>query len=428
MVVAGPATLSAINTIPLIQLDFLGICMLASNLSSGNCPGRSAWNVRKNCSTAFKGIPMTRHCTFSAFVLMLASAIPGPGFADGQPFAEDADPHERVYTLSNAAEGNQVLAFRRIGAGGFTAAGQFATGGTGTGGGLGNQGALALSRNERHLFAVNPGSNDVSVFRVDGNGLELLDRAGEEGVTPVSVAVNRNRVYEVNSGDDSIYGFRFDPAVGKLHPLPGSHWKLSGDGTGAAQISFDPEGDALVVTEKASNKITTFSLNGDGLPIASHSIDSAGTTPFGFAFGKRDRFFVSNAEGAEPERGTVSSYELEADGSVTLIDAEVASGQTAACWLATTPDGRLAFTADTPSNAISSFAIDRDGHLTLRHSKAAEENLPLDLAVSPDGTLLYSLNGGDNTIGVHRILPGGALQKRATIDGLPAGTTGLVVR
>jgi 6-phosphogluconolactonase (cycloisomerase 2 family) len=358
-----------------------------------------------------------------------ASLIP-VGFAGAEEshHGERNGAHETVYTLSNDPARNEVLAFRHRGGGHMEPAGRFATGGTGTGSGLGNQGALALSENERYLFAVNAGSNDVSVFRIRREGLELIDRASEEGVTPVSVAVAHNRVYVVNAGDDSIFGFRFDPHGGKLSPLPNSHQRLSGDGTAPAQISFDREGNALVVTEKATNKITTFSLNENGTPAERHVIDSAGTTPFGFAFGKRSQFFVSEAQGGAAGGATVSSYELLEDGTVRVIDGAVAVGQTAACWLATTPNGRIAFTADTPANTISSFAIDSNGNLSLLQTKAAEENRPTDLAMSSDGRMLYTLSGGDRSIGVYRIHRAGTLEKLDSLDALPAGVTGLTLR
>lgn len=360
----------------------------------------------------------------------LAAVVPANGRAASgeRSGGHESHPVETVYTLSNDANRNEVLAFQRYGRGTMQPAGHFATGGTGTGAGLGNQGALALSDSERYLFAVNAGSSDVSVFRVDNGGLELVDRVAEEGLTPVSVTVDHTRVYVVNAGDDSIFGFRFDPHAGTLRPLPGSHQRLSGSGTAPAQISFDLEGDALVVTEKASNKITSFALGRDGVPVARHVIESAGTTPFGFAFGKREQFFVSEAQGGAAGGATVSSYQLRDDGTVAAIAGEVAVGQTAACWLATTPNGRIAFTADTPANAISAFAIDSQGRPTLLQTRAAEENRPTDLAVSTDGQLLYTLSGGDHSIGVYRIRPGGALEKQAGVDSLPAGVTGLVVR
>ncbi|CAL1242004.1 lactonase family protein [Candidatus Methylocalor cossyra] len=354
-----------------------------------------------------------------------------PSFASADPGRLERhqnEPLETVYTLSNDATQNAVLAFRRDADGPMQPIGQFPTGGTGTGASLGNQGALALSDNQRYLFAVNAGSNDISVFRIQQDGLELVDRAVEAGVTPVSITVAHHRVYVVNAGDDSIFGFRFDPRAGKLSPIPGSHQPLSGTGTAPAQISFDRAGDALVITEKASNKITTFALNEDGTPANRHVTDSAGITPFGFAFGQRDRFFVSEAQGSAAGGATVSSYQLRDDGTVQPIDAEVAVGQTAACWLATTRHGRLAFTADTPANAISSFAIDAAGHLSLLQTRAAEEQQPTDLAVSADDQRLYTLSGGDHRIGIYRIRTGGALEKLESLDSLPASSTGLVVR
>ncbi|MGR9045828.1 MAG: lactonase family protein [Gammaproteobacteria bacterium] len=361
-------------------------------------------------------------------VFCLASLLPSIGFsaAEHDRYAQKA-PLETVYTLSNDANGNEVLAFQRYDHQ-MQPAGRFATGGKGTSSGLGNQGALALSKSGRFLFAVNPGSDDVSVFRIDKFGLELVDRAADEGQTPVSITVSHNRVFVANAGDDSIFGFKFDPYAGKLTPLPESYRKLSAEGTAPAQISFDHEGDALVITEKDTNKITTFTLNEDGMPEARHVINSAGITPFGFAFGKRSQFFVSEAQGGAANGATASSYELMQDGTVQLIDGAVAVDQTAACWLATTPDGRLAFTANTPDDSISTFAIDSSGHLSLLHNRAAEESRPRDLAISGDGRLLYTLSAGDNSIGVYRIRRSGTLEKRESLDNLPTAATGLVVR
>lgn len=354
--------------------------------------------------------------------LLLAAFTATPSFADG-------DKHfETVYTLTNSASQNEVLAFQRNKSGNMEAAGRFATGGTGTGSGLGNQGALALSDNERYLFAINAGSNDVSVFRINRNSLELIDHAAQPGIRPVSVAVSRNLVYVVNAGDDSIFGYQFNPVTGKLQALPNSHSRLSATGTGPAQISFDKDADHLVVTEKATNKITTFSLNENGIPFDRHVINSAGTTPFGFAFGKRNQFFVSEAQGGAANKASVSSYKLMEDGAVNLIDAAVPANQAAACWLVTTPNGRLGFITNTASNAISSYAIDPAGHLSLLQSKAAEEIRPTDLVMDHEGSMLYSLSGGSNSIGVYRVNKSGALNKLDTINALPAGVTGLIVR
>src|SRR6266481_5783349 len=100
-----------------------------------------------------------------------------------------------VYTITNQVAGNAVAVFARSADGTLTPAGSFATGGTGTGVGLGSQGAVTLSGDGRLLFAVNAGSNDLSVFGVRPNGLSLLSRTASGGALPTSVTVSRNVVY-----------------------------------------------------------------------------------------------------------------------------------------------------------------------------------------------------------------------------------------
>ncbi|WP_415879875.1 lactonase family protein [Methylomonas sp. TEB] len=355
--------------------------------------------------------------------LALAVTLLSPLVAEARPELYQ----ETAYTLSNTTA-NSVLAFRLNADGSMQPAGSYPTGGTGSGAGLGNQGALALSENRHYLFAINAGSNDVSVFRVRDNGLELVHRAAEPGLTPVSLTVAHDRVYVVNAGDDSIFGYRFNARSGRLYPLEQSYRKLGDDASGPAQISFDRDGDALVVTEKAGNKIVSFTLDNSGLPDEKHSLASAGNTPFGFAFGKRNRFFVSEAQGGAANGATVSAYRLHEDGSVQLLDGAVAVEQTAACWLTTTPNGKFAFTANTPASSISAFVIGRNGQLELLQARAADESRPNDLAVSDDGQHLYTLSNGDHSMGVYRIGAEGDLQAVSRLTTLPAGVTGLVLR
>lgn len=341
-----------------------------------------------------------------------------------------ASANDKLYTLSNDATSNAVYAYQHTAKNGFSIIGNYATGGKGAGAGLGNQGALAVSANDRYLFAVNAGSNEVSVFEIQKNGLKLLDTVADSGKTPVSIAVHDNLVYVVNAGDDSIFGYRFAPDTGTLTALTGSYQPLGGTGNGAAQISFNSTGTVLVVSEKASNQLASFHLDDSGIPQGSQSINSAGSTPFGFAFGKRDQLFVSEAQGggSNPNASSISSYASDDNGILTLIDGEVKSFQTAACWLVTTPNGRLAFTADTPANALSAYKIDFDGHLKLLQSKAAVANKPGDLAVSGDGDTLYSLNSGDHTLAAYQIKANGLLISGAIQTSLPTFATGLIVR
>ena len=114
-----------------------------------------------------------------------------------------------VYTLTNAVAGNSVAVFNRADDGTLSAGGQVATTGFGSGGGLGSQGALVLSKNGHWLFAVNAGSNDVSVFSATNGGLTLLSKTASGGVRPVSLTVHDDVLYVLNGGGvNNISGFR----------------------------------------------------------------------------------------------------------------------------------------------------------------------------------------------------------------------------
>src|SRR6266700_5301162 len=219
-------------------------------------------------------------------------AITGPAAATAARLAASAAAADgapgAVYTLMNLTSGNAVAVFARAADGTLTAAGTVATGGTGTGSGLGSQGALALRDNGRWLFAVNAGSNDVSVFAARGAELTLASRTASGGTLPISVTVHRNLLYVLNAGGDgNISGFSVG-TTGGLTPIPGSTRSLSGSNVGPAEVSFSPDGRRLVVTEKNTSLLDVYAVDANGAAGARTSFTSAGGTPFGFAFGQHD--------------------------------------------------------------------------------------------------------------------------------------------
>ena len=376
------------------------------------------------------------------FVLSLsviaASAAPlmsGVSEAEGRHRGYGAE--GAVYTMTNAPEGNEVLMFQRSAKGLLTPAGSFPTGGSGTGAGLGNQGALALSEGNRWLFVANPGSGTISVFRVRPDGLELVDLHPSGGQLPVSVTVDRSILYVLNAdggngGSDNITGFVVGHD-GSLSPLPGSTRPLSGPSTGPAQVSFTPDGLFLVITEKGTNLIDTFRVRNDGLASHFTSNLSEGPTPFGFAFGKRDLLFVSEAAGGAPEAGSMSSYEINRDGTLQAVNSVVPTTETAACWVVVTNDGRYAYTTNAGSGSISGYRIAFDGTIDLldpdgRTGVTGDGSGPIDMAISDNGRYLYTLNGGNNTIGAFRIASDGSLEPLPGAGGIPAAANGLAAR
>jgi 6-phosphogluconolactonase len=370
------------------------------------------------------------------FSIALSAVV---AFATNSALASESGTVGAVYTMTNDAAGNEVLVYDRLADGSLISyAGAYATGGLGSGDGLGSQGGVILSDNGRYLLVVNAGSDQISVFEVEKDGLVLTDTEPSGGVRPISVAIHNDLVYVVHAGGnvgnvDSVSGFRLDQH-GELESV-GASSLLSADATDPAQVGFSPDGKFLVVTEKATNSIDAWPLDKDGTVSDSDRVinPAAGTTPFAFGFGHRNQLFVSEVFGGAAGAGAVSSYTLNNDGTLPVIDGSVPNNQTAPCWLVVTKGGRFAFTTNTPDDSLSAYAIDFEGGIELvdangRTGEPGAGTNPLDMDLSDDGRFLYTLNIGNGTISTFRVMPDGTLEEISVMDGVPAGVNGLAAR
>ena len=343
---------------------------------------------------------------------------------------ENGSGNKRVYTLSNQVSGNSVMEYERSNDGMITFNASYPTGGTGTGGGLGNQGAVILGGDDEILLAVNPGSNSISSFKVTGNGLNLKSTVSSGGMRPVSITMNDDIVYVLNAGGSgNISGFKLGNND-KLTPIPNSMRPLSSATSGAAQISFVNEGKVVVITEKATNKIITYTINGMGVPGVMHSITSANATPFGFDAGKNGNIFVSEAAGGAPGASTLSSYDVSNNGTISLLDGPVGASQSAACWVVISDNGKFAYTTNTASNNLSSYDINKNsGAISVNTAIASTTGMgPIDAALNNNSKYLYVLNAGSHSIGVYAVANNGGLSIVQTLAGLPAGANGLAAK
>lgn len=375
------------------------------------------------------------------FALMLA-----------MPASADVD-HGKgaVYTMTNAENGNEVLVYDRASDGSLIFDVAVSTGGSGKvsepDDALGAQNPLILSPNHRFLFAVNAGSDTISVFRVRNKGLKLVDVVPSGGQFPVSLTLNVNLLYVLNAGGNgNITGFRVDDG-GHATPIPGSTRSLNAGGSNPpfflaspAQVGFSPRGDKLVVTVKGVHpvhQIHVFGVNRKGLPSARPVTTTSNTTlSFGFVFVGLDKLIVAepfgNSLGPDgqgndvappvPNRGAASAYQIRGNGSLASISTSVLNAQTATCWIAATTGRRFAYTTNNVSNTISSYKLGAGGSLSLIEEVAADTgNAPVDLAISPDGRYLYNVNAADGTVSIYEInRRDGSLVPLGAVGGLPA--------
>ena len=292
---------------------------------------------------------------------------------------------------------------------------------------------MILGHGNQFLFAVNAGSNQISVLRVGILDLTLVDVVASGGIRPISLALHENLLYVLNEGGTpNITGFTVGDD-GTLTPLPGSTQPLIG-GTAAdpAQVSFNPDGTLLVVTEKAGNRLNTYTVDENGLPSAPIDNASNGMTPFGFAFNNLGFLVVSEAFGGAPNQSAASSYSAAEDGTLSVISGSVPNSQTASCWVVTTNNGRVAFISNTGSGTISSYGIGSgDGTLNLINSVAGDtgaNSAPIDMALNNSSHFLYVLAGGLQSVVSFRVEFDGSLTLIDTDGGLPLGAQGIAAK
>src|ERR1700677_3611907 len=135
----------------------------------------------------------------SALIAAAATAAVA-GFAS-PAFASTAAPShsyggggDAVFVQTDNTAGNHIVAYQRAANGTLIQAGSYATGGLGgvLGGSVvdhtASQGSLTYDPRHSLLYAVNAGSNTVSVFAVRGDHLALRQVLSSGGRFPVSVA------------------------------------------------------------------------------------------------------------------------------------------------------------------------------------------------------------------------------------------------
>jgi 6-phosphogluconolactonase (cycloisomerase 2 family) len=339
-----------------------------------------------------------------------------------------------VFVMTNNATANEVISFGRTPDGQLVPGDHFRTGGRGSGGTgdpLQSQGSLQLSQDGSVLFAANAGSGTVTVFRVRGASLTLLDQADSGGSEPLSIAQNGNFVYILNgAAAGSVVAFKWDGR--KLRQIPNSTSFLSATSAGGSSVTISPNGKTLVVTERLTNNIDTFQIHADGTlgPIVVNTSKAPGV--FAASFAPDGAVLVSETGPANVTDGAaISSYSVTTNGTISAISQSVPTLGAANCWNAIAPNGEWVYVSNAGSDSVSGFTIGGGGTLTpigatvLGTNPAGSNNL--DIAVSSDSSFVYTLNSGAGTIGMFAIQNDGSLISLGEVDGLPkaAGFNGI---
>jgi 6-phosphogluconolactonase (cycloisomerase 2 family) len=127
--------------------------------------------------------------------------------------------------------------------------------------------------------------------------------------------------------------------------------------------------------------------------------------------------------------GSVSSYQVNGN-AFSVISPAIVNTQVAACWIAISNNGKFAYTTNAGSGSISSYAIADDGSLTLLNATAGltgAGSSPVDMAFSNNGSFLYALANGAHTITIFQMGADGSLNNLGTVS-VPVGVAGLAAQ
>ena len=339
--------------------------------------------------------------------------------------------------------------------------------------GLGSSNSLILSQDNSCLFAVNAGSNTISSFHVRTNSLSRVSVADSRGVFPVSLTEFANTLYVLNAGAaGSLAGFRVDncallpfgEVVSLQDLLAPTSFDTPAPGevlTTPAQASFTPDGQRLVLSIKGlagaqftdagqlvslpNGRIVVFSVGADGQlsapVITPFGFTDATRGPFSFIFADAETVIVVHANSIP---GTVASYTIKPDNTLSLRSGPLATGEFAPCWL--DGDGRFVYTASfgAPSGVLeiggspgqpdmngvlNGFRIHDDGTLTPVGDPAGypypapgpgrSGNHAIDVRVV--GRFLYFVQPRLGMVGRWTIAEDGALVDLVSFGGLSPG-------
>lgn len=339
-----------------------------------------------------------------------------------------------VFVQTNGLDANAIAVYDRSPTGILTEAGTYPTGGKGGAAAgaasdkLASQGSLLYDRGHDLLFAVNAGSDSVSVFDVAGDRLSLTQVVPSGGQFPASLTAHGNLLYVLNAGGPgNVNGFRI--AGGRLHPLPGSTRSLGLANsnppnflTSPGQVGFTPDGTRLIVTTKASGSdIDVFSMLPNGRPSAIPVVNPAATpVPFAFTFQPGSGRLVDGEAGTS----SLTTYALHSDGTLT-DPRSLSDGQTALCWI-TSVRGYY-YVSNTGSNTVSGYRLAADGTpslITPTGIVATTETGTIDSATAAD-QFLYVETGVAGTVDEFRVNDDGTLTRLGVITGLPPGLEGI---
>jgi YVTN family beta-propeller protein len=255
--------------------------------------------------------------------------------------------------------------------------------------------AAVAHPNGNFLYVADSGSNEVSVFAIDGSGALTANPANADaGSQPSALAIQPNGdfLYVADAplaGSSTLTVYSVDSSSGSLTPITGSPFPLQFK---PAAIVQDPVLTVLFAAAQETFSIPTLST---GAP-EQYAGYSGTTTPSAIAIDSASRFLYV----ADSSSAVILGYTIASDGSLAELSPPFAAGGLKPVSLAIDPSGTYLFVANQGSNSVYGFIIAQGtGALTaIAGSPFPVGSAPSSLAFDNKSGNLYVANSGGNSI------------------------------
>lgn len=289
--------------------------------------------------------------------------------------------------------------------------------------GLDNPSYLALSNNEKFVYAVSeagPGKGGVSAFSfdpVDGR-LEFLNKKPSNGDGPCYVAVDKDNrlVFVANYGGGSLSAI----SISEDGSLTGDAQAIQHQGSSVNRERQDkphvhstvvsPDGQFLFVSDLGTDKIYSYRIDSKNAAKPLSPADPAftempaGSGPRHFEFHPVKSFAYSIQElSGNVTAFNYSAGKLEPIQHISMLP-QAFSGEIRAADIHISPDGKFLYTSNRGGgNDIAIFQVDgKTGKLTLIGRHPSLGNGPRNFAIDPSGNYLLVANQNSDSVVVLR--------------------------
>ncbi|MET9870839.1 lactonase family protein [Streptomyces sp. NPDC006386] len=227
---------------------------------------------------------------------------------------------------------------------------------------------LSVHPGGRWLFSANYGSGSVAVHPIGASGAlgertDLVTHSspppgpGQEGphAHQIVTSPDGGHVLAVDLGTDTVYTYRLDEKAGRLTEVTRARTR---PGAGPRHLTFHPGGRYAYLADEVDNTVAVCSY--------------------------------------DPASGRVRVGEAQSTGT--------GPGTSYPAQILVTPNSRYAYLANRGHNSLTRYAIEADGaRLRLLDTVPVDGDFPRQIALSPEGTLLFAANQKSSTVTVFHV-------------------------